>query len=195
MAGVDLDFACTCGTVHGKLRDITARSGTQLQCHCDDCRRAVIWLGQTDPGADGVRYYQTTPARTQIDAGTLKAFTWKNEKLLRWYAPCCNTAMFNTLNSPKWAFSSVAVACLKDQGALGPVTSHAFVLRENGKRGHDNMLGFMLEFLKRVIGARLSGSWRNTPFFDASGAPVVEVQALTHKNRATAQIVQPTGNA
>lgn len=73
MTGVTLPFSCKCGTVHGTLDDITPSAGTQLQCQCDDCRRVVIWLGQPDPGIDGVRYYQTTPSRVSFDTGPLAA--------------------------------------------------------------------------------------------------------------------------
>lgn len=186
--GATLPFACNCGKVHGTLRNITPNAGTQLICHCDDCRRAVIWLGKPDPGTEGVRYYQTTPARVDIDATQLAAYTWKNEKLLRWYAPCCNTPMFNSLNSPKWAFASISVNILSDPDALGPVRAHAFILKPNGKRGHTGMLAFMGGFAKRVIGARISGTWRNTPFFDEAGAPRTKVKPLTHEDRTTAQL-------
>lgn len=188
MTGGDLPFACRCGQVRGTLHDITPRAGMQLRCQCDDCRRAVIWLGQPDPGIEGVTYYQTTPARVSFENGALAAFTWKNEKLLRWYAPCCNTPLFNTLNSPKWAFASLSVAALNDPDALGPVRARAFIPKPNGKRGHENISAFMWGFAKRVIGGRLSGTWRNTPFFDDTGAPIVPVRALTREDRATAKL-------
>lgn len=190
MSGVDLTFACRCGAVHGTLHDITPKSGQQLQCHCADCRRAVIWLGQPDPTEDGVRYYQTTPSRVSLGGGldTLRAFTWKSHKLLRWYAPCCNTAMFNTLNSPKWAFASIAVDRIAAPSALGPVKTHAFIPKPNGKSGNTGLAVFIWGFAKRMIGGRISGSWRNTPFFDDTGKAIAEVQHLTAEDRAKAPL-------
>ena len=188
MAGADLSFGCTCGKVHGTLRDVSPKSGTALQCQCDDCRRAIIWLGQPDPGPDGVRYFQTTPDRTRIDASALQAFTWKNGKLLRWYAPCCNTPLFNTLNSPKWAFASILIDTVATPDALGEIKARAFIPKANGKRGHDGMATFMFGFLKRVTAARLGGSWRQTPFFDDTGTPRAPVQHLTQTDRASAQL-------
>ena len=188
MTGVTLPFSCKCGTVHGTLDDITPSASTQLQCQCDDCRRAVIWLGQPDPGIDGVRYYQTTPSRVSFDTGPLAAFTWKNAKLIRWYAQCCNTPLCNTLNSPKWAFASLNTAALKDPSALGDVKARAFIPKDNGKRGHEKMGVFIWGFAKRIIGARLSRSWRKTPFFNAAGDAVAPVQALTHTDRDTARL-------
>ena len=60
-AAKTLNFACTCGKVHGHLSDITPRTGAPITCHCDDCRRAGLWLGQDDTGAEGHTYLQTTP--------------------------------------------------------------------------------------------------------------------------------------
>ncbi len=188
MSGVDLTFACSCGAVYGTLHNITQTSGHQLQCHCADCRRAVIWLGQSDPGTDGVRYFQTTPNRVSLDGGidTLRAFTWKSRKLLRWYAPCCNTPMFNTLNSSKWAFASIAVDRLADPTPLGEVKTHAFIPKPNGKTGNIGLAGFIWGFAKRVIGGRASGSWRDTPFFDPTGTAIAPIQHLTAQDRAKA---------
>jgi hypothetical protein len=190
MAGVDLSFACTCGAVQGTLHDITPSAGGQVQCHCDDCRRAIVWLGQADPGPDGVQYYQTTPNRVTFEKGgdTLAAYTWKSPKLVRWFAPCCKAPLFNTLNSPKWAFASFMVDRLEDPSPLGPVKAHAFVPKPNGKRGHTNALGFMGGFIKRTISARVSGTWRDTPFFDDGGAAIVSIQKLSHEDRAKAQL-------
>lgn len=186
----DLPFGCACGTVNGRLLGITPASGHQLQCHCDDCRRAVLWLGQPDPGPDGIRYYQTTPDRFVFTSGQdqLRALTWKNPRLLRWYAGCCNTPLFNTLDSPKWAFASLMIDRLDDPAALGPCSAHAFVLKANGKRGHEHAAGFMWGFAKRVTRARVTGSWRTTPFFDDAGVPIAPIRALTREDRAKARL-------
>lgn len=190
MAGASLSFGCTCGKIRGTLHDVTQKAGTQLQCHCADCRRAIVFLGQPDPGADGVIYYQTSPSHVTFDKGgdTIQAFIWKNTKLLRWYAPCCNAPLFNTLHSPKWAFASMITDRLDDPTALGPVRARAFVPKPNGKQGYEGMFSFMGGFAKRVIGARLSGSWKQTPFFDADGSPITKVKTLTSEDRATAQL-------
>lgn len=152
------------------LHNASPSSGHQVQCHCDDCRRAVIWLGHPDPGADGVRYYQTAPSHVSFRSGQtqLKAYRWKSPRLLRWYAACCNTPVFNSLDSPKWAFVSIMLDRLEQPEALGPCKAHAFILKSNGKRGHTGAAGFMFGFAKRAIGARLSGSWRKTPLFDGA---------------------------
>jgi hypothetical protein len=39
----------------------------------------------------------------------------------------------------------------------------------------------------RALGARLSGRWREIPFFDAAGKPVSVARALTPSGRAAAR--------
>lgn len=186
----DVAFSCQCGEVCGTLHDMTPRAGGQVQCHCDDCRRAIVWLGQPDPGPDGVRYFQTVPERVSFTQGQdrLAAYLWKHKRLMRWYATCCNTPMFNTLDSPKWAFASIMVTTMDDPSPIGPVTAHAFVPKSNGKKGHTNVVGFFGGFVLRTLGQRLSGKWRNTPFFDDNGQPIAKVQRLTSEDRAKATL-------
>ena len=174
----------------GVLTDISPSAGTHAQCHCDDCRRAVIWLGNADPGPDGVSYFQTTPDRVAFTKGqdSLAVFTWKSKKLLRWYASCCNTPLFNTLSTPKTAFASLFVSSAADQSPFGPIKGHAFVTKPNGKRGHIGLAGFIWGMLKRTTRARLTGSWRNTPFFNADELPAASVQTLDHEDRAKARL-------
>jgi len=176
--------------VRGTLHDITPAAGTQLQCYCDDCRRAIVWLGQPDPGEGGVTYYQTTPNRVCFEKGgdSLRAFTWKNPKLLRWYAPCCNTPLLNTLNSPKWAFVSVITNRIDDAASLGPVKTRAFIPQGNGKRTNEGLIPFLAGFAKRVISGRLSGDWKVTPFFTPDGTPTAPIQRLSHTDRAKAPL-------
>lgn len=174
----------------GTLVDVSPRVGAHAQCHCDDCRRALVWLGQSDPGPDGVAYFQTTPDRVTFETGQdrLAVFTWKSDKLLRWYAPCCNTALFNTMRVPRMAFASLFVARAADPAPFGPVSAHAFLPKPDGKRGHSGLGGFIWGMLKRVTLANLTGTWRRTPFFNDGGAPVAPVRALSHTERAKAQV-------
>ena len=46
------------------------------------------------------------------------------------------------------------------------------------------MAGSLLRILGMVAGSRLSGRYKNTPFFTASGAPVAEPTVLSAEERA-----------
>ncbi len=109
-------------------------------------------------------------------------------KLLRWYAPCCNAALFNTMSSPKWAFASLHASRLSPADTLGPVATHLHLCQPNGRLKHTNLVGVILRFAKRTISARLSGVQRTTPFFDDAGKPIKPVRHLTEQDRTTAQL-------
>lgn len=182
----DVPFGCTCGAIKGTLRNLKPSSGGHVRCHCQDCRRAAIWIGEGDTAPDGIHYYQTTPDRIDFESGlnTLKAIKWKQGRLLRWYAPCCGVALFNTLDSPKWAFASLNTARFADPKAMGPAKAFAFKPTEDGKTQTRGFHHFMFGFMRRTIWARLGGSWRETPFFDENGAPIAPVQNLTREDRS-----------
>ena len=103
----DLPFACACGTVKGTLRGVTPARGSHAQCHCIDCRAAEVYLDQPDPAPRAIQLFQTTPDRFHFDQGfdKLSVFSFGETNLLRWYASCCGTPMFNTLRKPKLAFA------------------------------------------------------------------------------------------
>lgn len=182
-------FACTCGTVQGTAHDLGRGRGAQLNCQCDDCRHAVIWLGHPDPGPKGIRYVQIGPDQMTFDRGVdqLRVLAWKNPRLLRWYASCCATPLFNTLDTPKWAFASVMVDRLSAPAALAPCTAQAFVPKPNGKTTYKGIARFARVFFRRVLRARLTGRWRKNPLFDETGAPITAPYCLTPQDRAAAK--------
>ncbi|MDO6733718.1 DUF6151 family protein [Octadecabacter sp. 1_MG-2023] len=182
----DVPFTCSCGAVRGVLRDIRPRSGGHLRCYCADCRQAAVWAGDVTPTPNGIHYYQTTPDRIDFATGlaSLRVFKWKKGRLLRWYAPCCGSPMFNTLDSPKWAFASINTERFSTPDALGPAVAFAFKPMPNGKSKTKGFVGFIAGFARRTIWARISGAWRNTPFFDATGETITSIKQLTAQERA-----------
>lgn len=187
--GRNLQFSCACGELHGVLRDVDARSGTHVTCHCDDCRANLTALGHTDPGAKGVDIFQTTPDRITIEAGgeNLGILRLGPKGLLRWYAKCCSTPLFNTLPSGKIPFVGVQTTALKDTDALGPIQVRGFIPGKNGKQTHQGLPKMIIGMGSRALSARLSGKHRDTPFFDAdTGAPTAPQRLLTREERAAA---------
>ncbi|WP_299691062.1 DUF6151 family protein [uncultured Tateyamaria sp.] len=185
MAGADLKFACNCNTLRGTLVGAGPGTGTRVECFCHDCRAAEVYAGQPDPAPGAVQLYQTTPFRVRIDAGAdqLAPFAFSEKGPLRWQARCCGATMFLTARSPKLSFTSFRTDRLADSDALGPVRARAFVRKPNGKRGHEGLAGFIAGFAARAIGARVSGRWKDTPFFDPDGRPVAEVHLVSKAER------------
>ena len=182
----DLAFACTCGALRGHLSGATARNGTRAECFCADCRAGELYARQPDPAPGPVQLYQTLPFRIRFTQGAehLAAFSFSPRGPLRWQATCCGAPIALTMRSPRLSFASVRTDRLEDPAALGPVTARAFVEKPNGKRGHEGLMRFVTGFATRALGARLTGKWRDTPFFDGDGTPSGAVTLVSKADRA-----------
>lgn len=188
MAGVDLKFACDCNTLRGTLIGVSPRNGNRVDCFCSDCRAAEVYAGQPDPAPGPVGIFQSAPHRVRIDSGheQLAVFSFSEKGILRWQAQCCGAPLFNTLRKPKIAFVGVRTDRFEDATPLGPVATRAFVRKADGKRGHEGFRHALFNFASTALSARLTGRWKQTPFFDpASGEPVREVHVVSAAERDT----------
>jgi hypothetical protein len=112
--------------------------------------------------------------------------------LLRWYASCCRTPIGNTSRNPKTAYLGLVHTCLEGAGvpierSFGPVgmrlntASASSPVPERSRAA----LRTMTRIVGTLLGARIDGSYKRTPFFDAaSGQPVMAPQVLTLAERA-----------
>lgn len=164
----DIAFSCECGTLKGTLRGANTRSDTHAECFCTDCRAAELHLGQPDPAPGPVGIYQTSPDRIVIDQGQdqLAVFSFGEKNLLRWHAMCCNVPLFNTMRSPKVSFVGIRTNRLADTAALGPIVGRGFIPVAEGKPKHEGLPRLIWGMAARIIAGRLSGRWKQTPFFD-----------------------------
>ncbi|WP_299729899.1 DUF6151 family protein [uncultured Tateyamaria sp.] len=194
MAGVDLPFSCTCGTVRGTLRGVSPGNGNRVDCYCGDCRAAIVFADPDNSAPDGpVQLYQTTPNRIHFEAGAdqLAVFSLSPKGILRWHARCCGAMLFNTLRSPKVAFAAFFTDRTPDASPLGPVKTRANVQKGDGTSYHDGLRHAVLTLARNAIPARLTGGWKATPFFDpATLEPVAEIYVLSKDERAAATAPQ-----
>lgn len=186
--GRTLHFACACGELSGRLVDVDARSGTHIVCHCNDCRANLTALGHSDPGDAGIELFQTSPDKIKIDTGGehLALLRLSPRGLMRWYAKCCSTPLFNSMNRRAMPFAGVSVAALKEPEAIGPIVTRGFVKAPSGKVKHEGLRPMLTGMMGRMGKAWIDGSWRDTPFFDDTGAPTREARVLTREERAAA---------
>ncbi len=185
--GVSTAFSCSCGQLRGIVSPVSARFGTHAICHCRDCRAAALYLRQPDPAPNGVEIFQTTPDTVDIQSGGqhLGLLRLGPKGLLRWYATCCSSPLFNTFARPGVPFVGIIVDRLQDRDVLGPLVAHGFVPQPDGTSRHKGVATMVWRMLARVIAARLSGRWRQTPFFDIdTGAPVAEATIPGKEERA-----------
>lgn len=185
-SGPIVEFSCTCGQIQGHLPARPTHIGTHLACHCSDCRAAELYLNQPDPEPKPVGLFQTTPDAITLTQGAqnLALFRLSPRGPFRWYATCCKVPMFNTLAKPTLAFAALPVARLADPTSVGPVLAQVNMKQPDGKMTHKGMGRVAWAIAKRMLAARLSGRWRNTPFFDEHGAPVAQPTILSKDERA-----------
>lgn len=183
-----LAFSCGCGALRGEISPAGLRHGTHVECFCADCRANELAHRQPDPAPGPVGLFQMAAHHIKITAGQehLALLRLSPKGLLRWYADCCGTPMFNTLAKPALSFAAIRSPRLTDPARLGPVRGRGFVPRPGGgKPKMEGMAPVLWGLASRALAARLNGKWRANPFFDDSGAPIAPARILSREERAT----------
>lgn len=183
----DVPFSCSCGGIRGTLHKATPLGGNHVRCYCSSCRAAACFTTGIDPEERGVTLFQTTPDKISFQQGhsKLAVFSFTPRKLLRYRASCCGVQMFTMLPTPKFALAGIMTNLLKDTSAIGPVASEAFIPRPDGSTKHSSVLKLFGGTIWRALVARVTGRWKQTPFFDiATGKPVAEVYVPSAEERA-----------
>ena len=186
---------CRCGTLQGRVAAPDRAMGRGI-CYCTDCRAFAHFLGRADDVLDlqgGTDVIATHPQHVVINQGldALACMSMSPRGLLRWYASCCRTPIGNTVRNPKLAYVGLVHTCLEGAGvpierSFGPVTLR---LNRDSATGpvaerSRGMFGSALRFMRTTFGARIAGSYKRSPFFDAdSGMPVVAPHVLTKAER------------
>lgn len=186
---------CQCGTLQGHVSHTeTVCRGV---CYCKDCQAYAHFLGKADEilgemgGSDVVA---TLPQHVTFTQGVerLTCMSLSDKGMLRWYASCCNTPIGNTARDFKVSHVGLLHNCLRDPSAslddaFGPVRMRVGMKSAKGtpKAMALSTTVSVLQFMARLIRARLDGSYKKTPFFDPeTGAPRVSPKALTPDERA-----------
>jgi hypothetical protein len=165
--GIDTTLNCDCGSFQASLANVDHIKGTHLRCHCADCRAFVRVLLPDAVLKNGLHLFQTDPDKIEVTKGVeyLECLTLSPKGLLRWYASCCQTPMFNTPRSAKVPMVAILTDIAEDPSLFGPVVCDAFRKTTSGKSKTTGLPAVIVRFLKRAISSRLSGRWQETPFF------------------------------
>ncbi|WP_375228258.1 DUF6151 family protein [Roseobacter sp. S98] len=176
----DALFSCNCGTLKGVLHDAAPANVCHLVCYCKDCRAFARHMGQAaqlEPGG-GSPLVQVLPARIDITEGAdrIACLRLSPKGLHRWYASCCNTPLANTVGSPRMPLAGMWRGLFEQTEVFGPVVTRGFTkhaLRERGAPKRDKgILRMMSGLIGRAVPAWMSGTARQSPFFDDAGQPV-----------------------
>ena len=170
---------CACGTLTGSLSEPAWTN--RAICYCDDCQAFAEVLGHAEAILDargGSDILQTAPCHVSFTGGRehLACMRLRPTGLLRWYADCCRTPIANTPANPKFHFVGLLHSCLDADldGAFGPPRMRGYTRFARGepKPAQQMPAARMARMGAAVLWARLSGGYRQTPFFDAAGQPV-----------------------
>lgn len=190
---MSIRLRCRCGTLQGEVdaRHVAARA----ICYCKDCQAFARFLKSEDRVLDpsgGTEVEATLPAAVRFTQGLehLACMSLSPKGIYRWYAACCNTPVGNTPRNPKAAYVGLVRTCLDAapeelDRQLGRSHITANLASAYGPV-RATPVGTVLAVAKiggMLVKARLDGSWRRNPFFDASGAPVRPPKVLTLEER------------
>lgn len=187
MAAEDQPFACSCGALSGYVAAHGIKNGTRAVCYCADCRAGVLYLGQPDPAPGPVDFFQTSPDSVKITQGAehLRLMRLGPKGLFRWYAGCCNSPLANTLAKSTLPFAGLHVDRFANKDALGKVRTRGFVPQPGKPPKTKGAAAMALGIISRMATSRMSGRWRQTPFFDVeTSLPVANPEIPSKEARA-----------
>jgi hypothetical protein len=185
---------CRCGTIQGVVEN--PRGANRVVCYCRDCQAFAYFLARESEILDergGSEVIQILPKNLTLTQGldALACMRLTERGLLRWYAPCCNTPIGNTLDTPKLSFVGLVHNCLEVAGrsledSFGPIRVRVNTqgARGNPKPTTRGVARTIVWFLRTTVRARLNGDYQHTPFFRAAdGTPRVAPHVLSTPER------------
>jgi hypothetical protein len=193
----DTPLSCDCGKVRGTLRDPSA---LRMVCHCLDCQTYAHHLDRADllDAHGGSEVAQVSPASVAITEGWehVRALSQSPKGAVRVYASCCNTPIANLSGDPRFPFVGLVTAFTEDgvsrDDALGPV-----IARVQGKDAcgdastldaHDgNPPSVLARVVPRILWWRVTGAWKQSPFFDETHTLRVDREVMPRETRAALQ--------
>lgn len=195
---------CSCGRLQGTL----SRSGGAYRCvcYCTDCQAFARCLqrgGDILDSAGGTEIIEVNPGRIRLTEGAdnLACIRLTEAGLLRRYAACCNTPIGNTPANFKLSIVGLMHNCISREAgswgeAFGRVHGYLHTRSAIGepKPKAVGLAAGMPRLIAILAGARLTGSYKHSPFFlAASGAPVVAPRVLN--NEELSEVKHTAANA
>lgn len=186
---------CHCGKLQGELD--TAAVAARAKCYCTDCRAFARFLGNEIDildSAGGTEVAAALPSGLRFTEGLdqLACMSLSPKGLYRWYASCCRTPIGNTPRDPKLPYVGVIRACMDASPAELDAALGASHIATNTRTAYRKVeatpLATALAVARigsRIVKARLTGSWKNNPFFvPGSATPVRQPEVISAERRA-----------
>lgn len=184
---------CACGKLHGHV--VPARTSRRAICYCRDCRAYARHLGHAAvlDAHGGTEVVAMHPQHVHFaEADTLACLSLRKGGLLRWFAECCDTPIANTPRDARIAYAGVVHTCLEPGPPSLDASFGTAKVAANTKSALDAVdatpfttLAAVLQIGASMVAARMSGSYRRSPFF-RDGMPLRKATVLTPEERERA---------
>lgn len=191
---MDHPLRCRCGIMQGYV-DAHESAGRAV-CYCKSCQAFARFLEQEADilnSNGGTEIIACLPRSVHFTTGVdkLACMSLSEQGLLRWYSSCCRTPIGNTPRDRKMPYVGLVRACLPGSDAsfdqaFGPLKVSLNTESALGKVKPTlaPTLIAVAKIMKKVISARLSGKYRDNPFFKPnSDTPIEEPRVLTQTER------------
>ena len=170
-------WKCNCGDVE---LAVEPGDGTRLVCYCTSCQDCANRFGGGDSldAAGGTDLFQTAPETVKIVKGqsNLSWIKLTPKGPHRWHTTCCDTPMANTLGTRAIPFTTVLAHNIDDKASLGPIVAR--VNRASATQNIDGEHGSMGKVIRpllwRMLRSRLSGRYKQSPFFASDGTLIAK---------------------
>ena len=186
---------CKCGVVEGYVA--SPRIAARGVCYCKDCQAFARFLGASERilnSQGGTDIIATVPRHVHFVAGAeqLRCMRLSDKGLLRWYATCCRTPIGNTPPDARLPYVGLVRSCLPGSSneldeVFGPSRMSLNTASANGQVSPTRIANLkgLLKVIRNVLGARLSGAFRDNPFFrSGSGEPISMPETLKLHERS-----------
>jgi hypothetical protein len=192
---MELHLRCACGAMAWSIEETPARAGIRYTCHCDDCQAFAHFTGLAGRLLDangGTDAYQLPASRVRITKGlaTLACVQMTRRPLLRWHCETCRTPIANTYGTSRLSFVSlplIGAPAMERDAILGSSSGHVwtkFGVGDLSQARQINILAMLWRMATRIVVARVSGDFRNNPFFNLTdGKPMVRPRRLSPAER------------
>lgn len=187
---------CRCSTLQGFV--LPSATATRAVCYCKDCQAYARFL--RTPGVldtcGGTEVVASLPKHVHFTGGheALACLSLSPRGILRWYADCCNTPIGNTPRNPKISYVGLVRSCLEVhspslESSFGPLRMAVNTKSASGKvrsTPAGSVMG-VLTLMTALLGGRLSGAYRENPFFrTGSATPIRQPYVLSQAERERA---------
>lgn len=185
----DLTLSCACGKLTASATGVRRGGANRCVCYCQFCQAYARHLGQAEEVLDaegGTEVMQFSPRHFRFTAGeeNLACLRMTGKGALRWYAKCCNTPIANTAGSTKMPFVGVVRRAVTAPAGdaltkvVGPIRARIFLPPEMQQGKNWAQKRMMFRILRLLMSWKLRGDGKRSPFFDAAGKPIREIERV-----------------